>query len=120
MGILNGVTDTVLNNIKYYTIGDILKSTSRGTKPINNPFSASTITKGENSLLKNLFKSSSDKEAWYKMKMGGKDGEEEWRLSGARVASAFVGASALGRLATGGGIYKDADGNTDIIGIPFI
>ena len=49
----------------------------------------------------------------------GKEGEQ-WSLSGRRVAAGFVGASAFGRLASGGGIYKDADGNTDIIGIPFI
>lgn len=37
-----------------------------------------------------------------------------------RVAGTFVGASAAARLATGGGLYKDRNGNTNIIGIPFI
>lgn len=79
---------------------------------------SATIFNGPNSLARNLFKSSNDTAAWYKMVIG--EGEDAWRLSGARVAAAGIGASAAARIATGGGIYKDADGNTDIIGIPFI
>ena len=37
-----------------------------------------------------------------------------------RVAGTFVGASAAARLATGGGLYKDRNGGTNIIGLPFI
>lgn len=37
-----------------------------------------------------------------------------------RVAGTFVGASAAARLATGGGLYKDRNGGTNIIGVPFI
>ena len=37
-----------------------------------------------------------------------------------RVAGTFVGASAAARIATGGGLYKDRNGSTNIIGIPFI
>jgi hypothetical protein len=37
-----------------------------------------------------------------------------------RVAGTFVGASAAARLATGGGLYKDRNGSTNIIGLPFI
>lgn len=36
------------------------------------------------------------------------------------AATGWIGASTIGRVATGGGLYRDADGNTDIIGIPFI
>ena len=36
------------------------------------------------------------------------------------AAAGYVGASAAGRIISGGGLYKDADGNTDIIGSPFI
>ena len=36
------------------------------------------------------------------------------------TAIGYMGLSAIGRIATGGGLYKDSDGNTDIIGIPFI
>lgn len=37
-----------------------------------------------------------------------------------RVAGTFVGASAAARVATGGGLYKDRNGSTNIIGIPFL
>ena len=37
-----------------------------------------------------------------------------------RVAGTFVGASAAARVATGGGLYKDRNGNTNIIGLPFL
>lgn len=37
-----------------------------------------------------------------------------------RVAGSFVAASAGARIATGGGLYKDRNGSTNIIGIPFI
>jgi len=40
--------------------------------------------------------------------------------SGRKIAGSYMGASAVGRLASGGGLYKDREGNTDIIGIPFI
>lgn len=59
-----------------------------------------------------------DEAAWYKMKFG--EGENEYRISGAKAAAGFMGASSAFRLASGGGIYRDKDGNTDIIGIPFI
>ena len=37
-----------------------------------------------------------------------------------RVAGTFVGASAAARVATGGGLYKDRNGSTNIIGLPFL
>jgi len=36
------------------------------------------------------------------------------------AAAGYIGASAVGRVATGGGLYKDSNGNADIIGVPFI
>lgn len=41
------------------------------------------------------------------------------KIAGSAAATYVTGASAF-RLASGGGIYKDKDGNTDIIGIPGI
>ena len=38
----------------------------------------------------------------------------------ARGGIAYAGVSAVGRIASGGGLYKDRHGNTDIIGLPFI
>lgn len=37
-----------------------------------------------------------------------------------RVAGTYVAASSVGRIASGGGIMKDKNGNTNVIGIPFI
>lgn len=99
------------------TLADAFESVSRGSGAAN-PTSIETVFNGPNSLARKLFKSSHEGARWDNIVMN--KGKDEWRLSGRRVAGAFVGASALGRLASGGGIYKDADGNTDIIGVPFI
>ena len=100
------------------TLADAFESVSRSSGAAN-PTSIETVFNGPNSLARRLFESSKGAR-WDNIVMNkGKEGEE-WRLSGRRVAAGFVGASAFGRLASGGGIYKDADGNTDIIGIPFI
>lgn len=48
------------------------------------------------------------------------DGKGGTRLSKTKMAGTFVGASAAGRIATGGGVMKDKNGNTNVIGIPFI
>lgn len=37
-----------------------------------------------------------------------------------KIAGAYIGASTAGRIATGGGLYKDRAGNTNVIGLPFI
>ena len=41
------------------------------------------------------------------------------RIAGA-AASGLMGVSATGRIASGGGLYRDSEGNFDIIGVPFI
>lgn len=40
--------------------------------------------------------------------------------SGRKIAGSYIGVSAAGRVASGGGVYKDSSGNTDVIGIPLI
>ena len=99
------------------TLADAFESVSRSSGAAN-PTSIETVFNGPNSLARRLFKSSHEGARWDNIVMN--KGNDEWRLSGRRVAAGFVGASAFGRLASGGGIYKDADGNTDIIGVPFI
>lgn len=42
------------------------------------------------------------------------------KLNMGRAAGTFVAASAGARIATGGGLYKDRNGSTNIIGLPFI
>lgn len=125
MGIMTDVTK-FLDKMKdekvqgaVNTLADAFGMASRSSGAAN-PTSIETVFNGKNSLARRLFESSHKGARWDNIVMNkGKEGEE-WRLSGRRVAAGFVGASSLGRLASGGGIYKDADGNTDIIGIPFI
>ena len=42
------------------------------------------------------------------------------KLNMGRAAGTFVAASTGARIATGGGLYKDRNGSTNIIGLPFI
>lgn len=37
-----------------------------------------------------------------------------------KIAGSYIGVSAAARVATGGGVYKDRNGNTNIAGVPFI
>ena len=37
-----------------------------------------------------------------------------------KIAGSFIGAAAVGRIASGGGVYKDGNGNTNLIGVPFV
>ena len=124
MGIMTDVTK-FLDKMKdknvqgaVNTLAEAFGMASRGSGAAN-PTSIETVFNGPNSLARRLFESSHEGARWDNMVMN-KGKEDEWRLSGRRVAAGFVGASSLGRLASGGGIYKDADGNTDIIGVPFI
>ena len=43
---------------------------------------------------------------------------DKWNVG--KIAGSAIGASAVGRIASGGGIYRDKDGNTNIIGVPFV
>ena len=73
-----------------------------------NPVTGATekmFTKTE--ALKEGFKARSDE-----MSIGG--------YSAKKLAGSYIAASGTARIATGGGVYKDGSGNTDIIGIPFI
>ena len=46
--------------------------------------------------------------------------QENGKWSGKKIAGAYITGAAGLRLASGGGLYKDREGNTDIVGIPFI
>ena len=37
-----------------------------------------------------------------------------------KIAGSYMGVAAAGRVVSGGGLYRDKNGNTDIIGIPFV
>lgn len=40
--------------------------------------------------------------------------------SAGKIAGSYIGAAAIGRVATGGGLYRDKNGNTNIVGVPFV
>lgn len=53
----------------------------------------------------------------------GEDGKELYDTeyyNGAAIAGSIAGAGIGYRFLSGGGIYRDKDGNTDIAGIPFV
>lgn len=41
-------------------------------------------------------------------------------LNYGKIAGSYIGVSAAARIASGGGLYKDRNGNTNIAGVPFI
>ena len=99
-GIGDKVVGNVLaNNSKAYKIGDALGGGARDAY-------RSYQKKGDiNTALK----------AGFTKKV---NGESKIRMG--RVAGAAVSASAVGRVATGGGLYRDRYGRTNIPGLPFI
>ena len=42
------------------------------------------------------------------------------RWNNKKIAGSFLGAAVAGRVLTGGGVYKDGNGNTNIVGLPFV
>ena len=44
----------------------------------------------------------------------------EGNLNYKAIAGTYIGASLAGRVATGGGIYRDSTGNVNVPGVPFI
>lgn len=45
---------------------------------------------------------------------------DEGKYSLSRIAGSAIGVSAAARIVSGGGIYRDKDGNANLIGIPFV
>ena len=43
---------------------------------------------------------------------------ESWKHG--KIAGSYLGAAAAGRVLTGGGVYKDGNGNTNLVGVPFV
>ena len=37
-----------------------------------------------------------------------------------KIAGSYMGVAAAGRVLTGGGLYKDGNGSTNLVGIPFV
>lgn len=56
----------------------------------------------------------------FKKMVKNEKGEMEEQLRVGRVAGAMFGVGVAGRVVTGGGLYRDKNGNTNLPGIPFI
>ena len=50
--------------------------------------------------------------------MGKKVGE--YSLDAKKIAGTYMGLSVAGRVVTGGGLYRDRNGNFNLPGVPFI
>ena len=44
--------------------------------------------------------------------------ENGWDVG--KIAGSYLGVATAGRVLTGGGVYRDANGDTNIIGVPFV
>lgn len=55
---------------------------------------------------------------WTAIPMGEED--NAWNLSGKKVVGGLAGLGLGYRFLSGGGVYRDKNGNTDIAGIPFV
>ena len=79
---------------------------------------------GKDGMIHRVFGTDEDAEKWWRI--GVKETDDAGKVTGRhyydarKVFGGFIGASAGARLLSGGGIYKDRDGNTDLIGIPFV
>lgn len=97
--------------------GDILQS----NKPIIDAFDGAT---GINTFVKDLvgkegshaFKTAGEKAGYYALDEAGKLA----KLNYGKIAGAYIGVSAGARIASGGGLYKDRNGNTNLMGLPII
>lgn len=79
---------------------------------------------GKDGMIHRVFGTNEDAEKWWRI--GVKETDDAGKVTGRhyydarKVFGGLIGASAGARLLSGGGIYKDRDGNTDLIGIPFV
>lgn len=107
--------------------------TNRVNKPVKvkkkNRFGKEQEVEAPSPILQRLQKDAGDEivdpnnlSMWQKTKALAMNDKGEY--SGARIAgmgaAGYMGLSAAGRIASGGGLFRDADGNFDIIGIPIV
>lgn len=46
--------------------------------------------------------------------------DEAGKWNAGKIAGSYLGAAAAGRVLTGGGVYKDGNGSTNLVGVPFV
>ena len=90
---------------------------------IDNAMDAGSVF-GKDGMIHRVFGTDEAAEKWWRI--GVKETDDAGKVTGRhyydarKVFGGLIGASAGARLLSGGGIYKDRDGNTDLIGIPFV
>lgn len=96
---------------------------SKAINSIDNAMDAGSVF-GKDGMIHRVFGTNEDTEKWWRI--GVKETDDAGKVTGRhyydarKVFGGLIGASAGARLLSGGGIYKDRDGNTDLIGIPFV
>ena len=90
---------------------------------VDNAMDAGSVF-GKDGMIHRIFGTDEGAEKWWRV--GVKETDDAGKVTGRhyydarKVFGGLIGASAGARLLSGGGIYKDRDGNTDLIGIPFV
>lgn len=90
---------------------------------VDNAMDAGSVF-GKDGMIHRVFGTDEGAEKWWRV--GVKETDDAGKVTGRhyydarKVFGGLIGASAGARLLSGGGIYKDRDGNTDLIGIPFV
>ena len=90
---------------------------------VDNAMDAGSVF-GKDGMIHRVFGTDEAAEKWWRI--GVKETDDAGKVTGRhyydarKVFGGLIGASAGARLLSGGGIYKDRDGNTDLIGIPFV
>ena len=90
---------------------------------VDNAMDAGSVF-GKDGMIHRVFGTDEAAEKWWRV--GVKETDDAGKVTGRhyydarKVFGGLIGASAGARLLSGGGVYKDRDGNTDLIGIPFV
>lgn len=107
-----------------YAFSKLTPRCSRAINSIDNAMDASSVF-GKDGMFHKVFGTDETAEKWWRI--GVKETDEAGKETGGRyyydarkVFGGMVGASVGARILSGGGIYKDGNGNTDLIGIPFV
>ena len=108
-------------------VGDAFKKLtprcSGAITSVDNAMDAGSVF-GKDGMIHTVFGTDEGAEKWWRV--GVKETDDAGKVTGRhyydarKVFGGLIGASAGARLLSGGGIYKDRDGNTDLIGIPFV
>lgn len=108
-------------------VGDAFKKLtprcSGAIDSVDNAMNAGSVF-GKDGMIHRVFGTDEAAEKWWRI--GVKETDDAGEVTGRhyydarKVFGGIVGTSVGARLLSGGGVYKDGNGNTDLIGIPFV